>query len=212
MLTEVQIKENKEKFLSYVESISREGFDKESLIKKLNNSDFFEAPASTKYHLNCKGGLCQHSLNVYECLKSLVEVAYKDIPFSPFEEDSLKIVGLFHDISKMNFYKVDQRNKKEYSPTGSKKDNYGNYDWVSESYYTVRDPEDRFIFGTHGQNSERIISYFIPLSEAESSSIIHHHLGMDFKFEEQDISNIMKKYPLLILLHTADIISAYIKE
>ena len=212
MLTEDQIKKNKEKFLIYVENINREGFDKEGLINKLINSDFFEAPASTKYHLNCKGGLCQHSLNVYECLKSLVEVAYEDIPFSPFEGDSLKIVGLFHDISKMNFYKTDQRNKKEYSPTGSKKDNYGNYDWVSESYYTVRDPEDRFIFGTHGQNSERIISYFIPLSEAESSSIIHHHLGMDSKFEEQDISNIMKKYPLLILLHTADIISAYIKE
>lgn len=212
MLTEDQIKENKEKFLIYIENISREGFDKEGLIKKLNNSDFFEAPASTKYHLSCKGGLCQHSLNVYRNLKKLVESLYDHIPFPSFEEDSLKIVGLLHDISKMNFYKMDQRNKKEYSPSGSKKDNYGNYDWVAETYYAVKDPEDRYVFGSHGQNSERMLSYFIPLSEAESSAIINHHAGMDNGYVEKDLTYIMNKYSLLTLLHAADFLSTYITE
>ena len=59
---------DKEQFLDiYKTNITRDGADK--LLDFLENkSDFFTAPASTRFHGACEGGLLRHSLNVYECL------------------------------------------------------------------------------------------------------------------------------------------------
>ena len=101
MLMDLQIAANKERFISIVNSINRERFNKEQVINKLNNSDFFNAPASTKYHAHYAGGLCEHCLNVYDNLVKIVEMKGMAI-----DNDSLKIVALFHDLSKMNFYET----------------------------------------------------------------------------------------------------------
>lgn len=61
----------KEEFIKLLKETNREGMDK--LIEFLENSDFFEAPASTRYHGNFKGGLVEHSMKVYEILKTKVE-------------------------------------------------------------------------------------------------------------------------------------------
>ena len=53
----------KEEFIKLLKETNREGMDK--LIEFLENSDFFEAPASTRYHGNFKGGLVEHSMKVY---------------------------------------------------------------------------------------------------------------------------------------------------
>lgn len=66
--------ELKERFLAvYKETVTREGSD--SLLDWLEHSDFFVAPASTRYHGCYEGGLLQHSLNVYDCLKIGIEAA-----------------------------------------------------------------------------------------------------------------------------------------
>ena len=101
MLTNEQIEKNKREFIELISTIHRDGAKIDKLIDKLCSSDFFTAPASTNYHCGYVGGLCEHSLNVYH---NLVSIA-KDKPILyGCEDDSIKIVALLHDISKMNIY------------------------------------------------------------------------------------------------------------
>lgn len=202
------IQTSKEVFVSLVNSINRVGFEKDKLLYKLEHSDFYEAPASTIFHKNVKGGLVAHSLNVYNTLCTLVKAFNIDC----YSQDTIKIVSLFHDISKMNFYEPYYRNVKVYSDNGSKKDDGGKYDWKAELSYKVKDAEKRYLFGTHGQNSERILSYFTPLTEEESVALIWHHAGMDSNDTYKDLTPILNKYSLAVLLHMADFISVYILE
>ena len=59
---------NKERFIELLRSTKREGIEK--LIDFLEKTDFFTAPASTRFHSSYEGGLLQHSLNVYDCLST----------------------------------------------------------------------------------------------------------------------------------------------
>lgn len=208
MCTEEQLLRYKNIFIGLVNSIERD-FDKETLIKRLEESDFFIAPASTKYHNAFKGGLLDHSLNVYNNLKSLVEMCHLEPVYSA---DSIKIVSLFHDIAKINFYEEYYANKKVYSEYGTKRDNLGLFDWESVKAYKVRDFDDRFVYGNHEQNSEYLISRFIPLTTEESVAILHHHGGVGDDSIKSSISEIYTRYPLACLLHQADMISAYVLE
>ena len=97
----------KQRFLKLLRSTNREGI--EELIKFLENSDFFTAPASTKFHGDYEGGLLEHSLKVYDILCEKVKNPGIELNVS---EDTLKIVALLHDICKVNFYKIDYRNAK----------------------------------------------------------------------------------------------------
>jgi len=71
VISEESIEVNKAKIIEMLNSTGRRGID--SLIKWLCESDFFTAPASTKYHLSCRGGLALHSINVYKLLKGKVD-------------------------------------------------------------------------------------------------------------------------------------------
>ena len=97
----------KEEFLNILMQVKRERIGE--LINFLEKSDFFKAPASTRFHGDYEGGLVEHSLKVYEILKHKVEncITEIDIP-----EESIIIIGLLHDICKTNFYKLDYRNAK----------------------------------------------------------------------------------------------------
>lgn len=222
MLTEEQIETNKKRFLELLDSIHLE--DK-SGIKNLkdwleNKSDFFVAPASTKYHCAFKGGLCQHSLNVYYNLVKLCDgfatkIINKEIKdpnddnktieveekVALYNDESIKIVSLLHDISKANFYETYMRNIK---------DENGNWKQISE--YKVREVNNRFIYGNHEQNSEFMIHSFIPLTLEESTAILHHHAGMSKDCAQDDISTVYNRFNLAVLLHTADLIACYIDE
>lgn len=83
---------NKERFLELCGSIKREGIN--DLVKYLENSDFFYAPASSKFHGNYEGGLLEHSLSVYDEFKRLA-TAYPEISFT---EETAVIISLFHDL------------------------------------------------------------------------------------------------------------------
>lgn len=204
------IYKNKDTFIELLRKITRYGADVETLIETLEASDFFTAPASTRFHNSVEGGLCDHSLNVYFNLYSLVKNKHLEDSIS---EESIIICALLHDISKMNLYEKTYRNVKKYSEHGSKRDNGGRFDWeVEESYKTV-DIDRRFLYGNHEETSEYIIRNYIPLSWQESVAILTHHFSSSY--DSVPIESVALKYernPLAVLLHAADLISTYIDE
>ena len=206
-ISKEQIEINKNRFISLIESIQIEGADVKGLLQYLTQGDFFNAPASTLYHNNYEGGLCEHSLHVYDTLVDLANRYHPEL-----DPNSLLITGLLHDISKTNYYEKYYANKKLYSPSGSKQDNIGKFDWISEEAYKVKDVNNRFLGGTHGFNSMILAGRYFPLSYSESLALLHHHAGMGEESPLKELSAILEKYPLVTLLHTADFISTYILE
>jgi len=170
----------KEEFIELLKGIDREGMDK--LIEFLESSDFFEAPASTRYHGAWKGGLLEHSMKVYEILKTKVE-----------DSDTVKIVALLHDICKVNFYKTDYRNAKV------------NGVWEQVPYYTV---DDTIPYG-HGEKSVMMISEYIKLTPEEKYAIRWHMGFTEPKELYGTISMAYKKYPIALYTHEADLEATY---
>jgi len=208
-LAEETILANKEEFINLIESVEREGFDKERLIDYLEASDFFYAPASTKYHGSYKGGLVDHCLCVYHNLAALVKSkGLEDI----ISNNSIILSALCHDFAKINLYETCFANKKVYSENGKKFDEGGKFDWVAEKSYKTVDMESRFVYGNHEETSEYIARKYVPLLEEESIAILNHHAGMGFDSTKADVSPIYERYPLAVLLHMADMVSCYIDQ
>lgn len=207
--TDEQIAIMENEFCSLLLTVNREHANINGLIDKLKTNGFFESPASTKYHNAFRGGLVEHSLNVYHNLKDLVHMKGLENEIS---EDSIIICGLLHDFSKMGMYEATSKNKKVYSPTGSKYDELGKFDWVAEMGYATKDSKDRFIYGNHEETSEFMIRNYIPLKVEESIAILYHHAGMSFDSTKMDVGAIYGTYKLPVLLHTADMLSAFVDE
>ena len=184
---------NKEEFLQiYNEYIKRQG--SQGFLEWLLKTDFFTAPASTKYHGACEGGLLLHSLNVYKTLRERYFEEGKD------SEESFAICALLHDLCKAQFYKVSTRNVKN-DVTGQ---------WEKVPYYTV---EDAFPYG-HGEKSVFLIERFMRLKTSEAMAIRWHMGGFDDSARGGSfaISLAYEKYPLAVKLHLADLESTYLKE
>lgn len=197
---------DKELFISLLRSTEREGVDE--LIEFLLNSDFFTAPASALYHKDVEGGLCAHSLNVYENLDKLAKLYCPDMP-----HDTIVIVSLLHDLAKVDFYEKYTKNEKVYCENGDKSDAGGRYSWVSSEKYRVKQPSDReYMWGEHGLNSYMIAKDFIKMSNGEATAIINHHMNLDNGKPRDDISEIYNRYPTASLLHLADLAATYINE
>ena len=211
-LTRDMIKSNKEEIINLIQNVndSQGRLDKERLLNYLQfESDFFTAPASSKYHLACEGGLAKHSLNVYHNLKMLVEQK----GFSNYiDELSIVIVSLLHDLSKSNYYTLEYRNRKVYSNNGSKMDNKGQFDWVAVPYYTILEGNQRLVFGNHEMNAEFLARCFCSLTIEESVAILHHMGGKGYDSAQDDITLVFNNYPLASLLHAADMLATYIDE
>lgn len=183
----------KEEFIAlYQEKITRRGADK--LLDWMGKADFFTAPASTRYHLACTGGLMEHSAHVYHRLQKLVQSEYPENP--PYTEETLAVCGLLHDLCKVNFYKEDTRNVKE------------NGVWVQKPYYTV---DEQLPYG-HGEKSVFIIERFMRLSLEEAIAIRFHMGGFDTRPGDNSVSVAFERYPLSILLHLADLQASYLDE
>lgn len=211
MLTKEQIMNNKTDFIGLLNSITREGVDIEKLINKLERSDFFHAPASTQYHNSYEGGLCDHCLNVCSNMLQLVDMKADALGINPEDvRESVIIVSLLHDISKMNTYEPGVKNEKVYSENGSKYDELGKYDWVSKPIWVTRD--DKFVFGSHESTSEFMARQFIPLTMEESIAILHHMGSMSWDSAKDNIGEVFNKYWLSLLLYQADMMSTYVDE
>lgn len=208
-LTQEQINANKEEFLDLISSIKRKDADIDGLVNKLINSDFFIAPASTKYHCAYDGGLCEHSLNVYYNYMNIVQHKEGLDPWC-YDNDTIKIVALLHDISKMNHYEKYPKNVKQYCSDGKLFDANGNYKWVTELHWKIRD--QKFIYGSHECTSEYIARQFIPLTLDESVAILHHMGSMAWDSAKDNIGEIFTQYPIALILYMADMMSSYMDE
>lgn len=153
--------ENKDRFVSLVRSINREGINE--LVEFLEKSDFYTAPASTRFHCSIQEGLLIHSLNVYDMFEQKRKTEPYKTVLGNISDDSSKIITLFHDICKTYMYETDYKNKKIYSETGSKKDEKGRFDWQAVEFYKVND----LVPYGHGEKSVMMLEEFIKLQPIE---------------------------------------------
>lgn len=188
----------KERFLEiYQQSITRPGADK--LLAWLESTDFFEAPASTRFHLARPGGLVEHSIHVFERLKILCDVEAETSEFEEPTMETIAVCGLLHDICKANFYAVEMRNRK--NDQGQ---------WEKYPFYVVN---DQLPYG-HGEKSVYIISGFMKLTREEAMAI-RWHMGFsdnEFKAGSFAVGNAFEKFPLALLTHMADLQATYLDE
>lgn len=191
--------ELKNEFLSlYKANISRDGADK-LLDFLLFKSDFFEAPASTRFHSAYAGGLCDHSVKTYRRFVRLLESEYGQSWQEKISLESATIIALLHDICKTNYYKVDYRNAKN---------EFG--EWERRPYYSV---DDALPYG-HGEKSVYMIGGFMRLTR-EEAVVINWHMGaFDNRFRGGDYSlnDAFAKFPLALLFHVADSLTTYLDE
>ena len=183
----------------YTENIKRDGADR--LLEYLTNKcDFFTAPASTKYHSAYEGGLAQHSLNVYHCLKAYLERERVRDTYGVkgYTDEQIALVALLHDICKTDFYKVDYRNAK--NEQGQ---------WEKVPYYRI---EDSLPYG-HGEKSVYMISGFMRLSREEAMAI-RWHMGFSYGDvnDRNNIGRAFEMFPLAFALSTADMEASYFLE
>lgn len=188
---------DKENFLQiYSENIKREGADK--LLEFLEKSDFFTAPASTRYHGAYEGGLLRHSLNVYECLVAYLERERVREQYKlNVSAETAAIVALLHDVCKVNFYTVSYRNSKN-EKTGQ---------WEKLPYYTIN---DTLPYG-HGEKSVYMVSGFMRLTRDEAMAI-RWHMGFSGIEDKNTIGSALEKYPLAFALSVADMEASYFIE
>ena len=193
-LTKEQLKEE---FINIAkDNIKREGIEK--LLDYLQKTDFFEAPASTKFHSAYEGGLCEHSINVYNRFVQNLKIEYGVNWQDVMNLESATIIALFHDICKANFYKQELRNVKEDGI------------WVQKSFYTV---EDTLPYG-HGEKSVYIINGFLRLTREEAMAINWHMGGFDARVKGgfYGLENVFYTYPTALLFHVSDVEATYLDE
>ena len=180
----------KEEFIEiYNQYINRKGADE--LLEWIERTDFFTAPASTRYHCSCEGGLVMHSVSVFN---TMMEKHFDE------ETDSIEsfaICALLHDLCKAQFYKVSTRNVKN-EETGQ---------WEKVPYYAI---EDQFPYG-HGEKSVFLIERKMRLKLDEAMAIRWHMAEFGDK-NSNAISQAYDAYPLAVKLHLADLESTYLRE
>lgn len=190
--------DSREKFLKlYRENIHRPGAD--ALLEYLCSPtcDFFVAPASTRYHGAYAGGLCEHSINVYECLKDyLKRPRVQELYHLHCSEESLAVVSLLHDVCKINCYKPSFRNVKDENGV-----------WKKVPTFEFDDP---LPYG-HGEKSVYIIGGFLRLSREEAFAI-RFHMGFSGSEEVRLVGNAFERFPLAFALATADMEATYFLE
>lgn len=188
---------SKEKFVDiYNTYIKIEGADK-LLAYLSDSSDFFTAPASARFHSSHTGGLCQHSLNVYECLKDYMSRERVKNTYNLYaSEETIVIVSLLHDVCKINTYKPSTRNVKDSS---------GIWHQVPTFSY-----DDKLPYG-HGEKSVYIISGYMKLTREEAFAI-RYHMGFSGNEDKGNVGSAFEMFPLAFALSTADMEATYFME
>ncbi len=188
----------REEFIAvYQENITRRGADR--LLEWLDSdaSDFFTAPSSTRYHGAYEGGLVEHSLNVYECLKDyLSRPRTRDLYGMEYTAETIAVTALLHDVCKVNFYAVDYRNAKNEQGV-----------WERVPYYTIR---DGLPYG-HGEKSVYMIQGFMRLTREEAFAI-RYHMGFSGNEDKNSIGRALEMFPLALAVSVADMEASYYLE
>ncbi len=171
----------------------------ESLLEFIRKSDFYSAPASTRFHGAHEGGLLEHSLNVFDCLaeKKASDNAIWHKALVNVQSESIIISSLLHDLCKTYFYTTEMRNKK--NEQGQ---------WEQVPFYSVND----LIPYGHGEKSVMMIEEYIKLLPAERYAIRWHMGSYEPKELWNTLGTAMEKYPLVLALHEADMEATYLLE
>lgn len=170
--------------------ISREGIV--DLMRWISQTDFYKAPASTKYHGSYEGGLARHSLNVYDQLLNLCKWYECDA-----SQESIAIVALFHDLCKIGCYKTEMRWRKD-----------ANNKWEQYPTYTFK--ED-YCFGGHGAKSVYLVQNFMKLTPEEAAAI-NSHMGAWDATTYSNPTAVYEHNKLAWLLHVADEAADFLDE
>jgi hypothetical protein len=187
----------KEEFLElYRTYVKRDGADKLLEYLLSPQSDFFTAPASTRFHGSYAGGLVEHSVNVYHCLKDyLSRERVRSVYRMEYTEETVAVAALLHDVCKINCYRPGTRNVKE--------------DGVWKTVDTF-EYDDRMPYG-HGEKSVYIISGFMRLSREEAFAI-RYHMGFSGTEDIRNVGASFEQFPLSFALCTADMEATYFLE
>ena len=205
---------NVKQFEDLLCEVRREGI--ENLLGFIRKSDFYTAPASTRFHLSEEGGLLKHSLHVYECLNAKLDAPiWKDV-LKNVSRETILIVSLLHDICKTYYYATDFKNQKTYdtdkvkaaSSREVKHDAKGDYIWETVPCYTV---DNKYPLG-HGSKSVVFILQYIKLSMEEITAITYHMGAYCDSSQWTELGQAYEKYPLALALHQADMEATHILE
>lgn len=177
-------------FDNLLRSTKRPGVD--NLIDWLHSTDFYTAPASTRFHGCESKGLLYHSLAVYDCAVS-VSLSIASIVDKPITEEELKISALLHDICKADVYEEYMKNVKRTNDDGT-------YEWVQEPAYKFN---EKFCYGGHGSKSVYLAQRYIELTPEEATAI-NCHMGFVNADNISAISSAYEKCPLAWVIHVAD--------
>ena len=192
----MSIKMSKEEFIEILSGTGRKGIDE--VLSKLEETGFYEAPASTKFHLSCKGGLLEHSMNVYEAAVMLREQALKARP--ELEEqlpmDSVAICTLLHDTCKADIYKEGILSRK-------------NADGYWEKYLGFQVDYSTGLPLGHGEKSViMLLSWGLELKPEEMMAIRWHMTAWDLPMQspehKESLNAAKAKTPLVSLVQLAD--------
>jgi len=190
--------DKKQEFLDlYNQYITREGADKLLEYLQSKGSDFFAAPASQRFHGSYEGGLVEHSVNVYHCLKDyLSRGRVQELYKMEYDDEAVAVAALLHDICKINSYKPGTRNVKDEKGVWQK---IPTYEW-----------DDRLPYG-HGEKSVYIVTGFMRLSREESFAI-RYHMGFSGIEDKRSIGQALEQFPLAFALSVADMEATYFLE
>lgn len=160
----------------------------------VNETNFCSSPASMKYHSSFYGGLMMHSVYVYDELKRLVELRRL-----PYTEETIIKVALCHDLGKIGLYEEYMKNEKR------------DGQWVSVPSYRMTEGKTRYTAGDSGLTSYMIASRFLSFTDEEIITLCNYaHLSNIKTYPEVNV--LLSKYPLIILLHEADLVATYMYE
>lgn len=175
---------------AFKEYVKRFGADK--MLESLVKSDFFVAPASTVYHENYEGGLCEHSYNVFKRLEEEVRFMGLDVSM-----ETIAICGLLHDVCKVGYYAVEMRNRKNEQGR-----------WEQVPVYTIK---DQFPYG-HGEKSVFLIQSNMELTPEEAQAIRFHMGAYEGQHIWKTLGLAYESNPLCLALHIADMKATYLKK
>lgn len=199
----LQMKQNRSEFVELLYSTGREGMDE--VINQLEELGFFQAPASSKFHLNHEGGLLEHSLNVCKVglmLREQMLLLKPDLEES-LNKESVIIASLLHDICKADIYQKCIRKRK---------DRLGQ--WVDYETYEL-DYSD-FPLG-HGEKSVIVLLRMgLDLSDDEIMAIRWHMSAWDLPFQSPDLKanfdTAKRLCPLCTLIQASDGLASNLLE
>lgn len=178
--------------------------DFEALYPEISNEFFiwliehgyFEAPASTKYHGAHEGGLFDHSYHVACILRNLTEansLAWQNSR-SPI------VIGLFHDICKIDQYKqaIEKVTSVVYD---------SDIKFSIPFRYEYRN--DTLLKG-HGDKSVMMLASHMQLTE-EEVMCIRYHMGAFIDEDWDNYTRAIRAYPNVLWTHHADMIASHVK-